>query len=64
MEEDWMGRRLRWRDGASVATSGLVGEQQLKSSSFAFSLILNSSGKGKTDFAAIGGGKQGLTRKE
>ena len=63
MEEDWMGRRFRWRDGASVATSGSVGEQ-LTSSSFAFSLILNSSGKGKTDFAAIGGGKQGLTRKE
>ena len=53
-----MGRRFRWRDGASVATSGSVGEQ-LKSS-----LILNSSGKGKTDFAAMGGGKQGLTRKE
>ena len=56
-EEDLMGRRFRWRDGASVATSGSVGEQQLKSSSCAFSLILNSSGKGKTDFAAARGRK-------
>ena len=44
-EEDLMGRRFRWRDGASVATSGSVGEQQLKSSSCAFSLILNSKGE-------------------
>ena len=54
-----MGRRFRWRDGASVATSGSVGEQHLQSLSFAFSLIFNSSGKKKTDFAATGGGQQG-----
>ena len=54
-----MGRRFRWRDGASVATSGSVGEQQLQSLSFAFSLVFNSSGKEKTYFAATGGGQQG-----